>query len=77
VRGACRWLIDAGKDGQPIPRSALTRLEARIGLVDHIDTALAANDAAFFVPVLHRLERVHDLHGGAPNEKWLPESWRP
>src|SRR6478609_4803753 len=42
---------------------ALARLEARIGLVDHVNAALAAHDAAVLVAQLHRLERMTDLHG--------------
>src|SRR3954454_22361791 len=41
----------------------LARLEARVGLVDHVDAALAADDAAILVAQLHRLERMTDLHG--------------
>src|SRR5947208_15660619 len=42
---------------------ALARLEARVGLVDDVDAALAAHDAAILVAQLHRLERMTDLHG--------------
>src|SRR6185503_2272137 len=42
---------------------ALARLVARVGLVDHIDPALAADDAAILVPLLRRLQRIDDLHG--------------
>src|SRR5262249_51805258 len=42
---------------------ALTRLEARVGLVDDVDAALAAHDAAVLVARLHRLQRMADLHG--------------
>ena len=48
-------------------RSALARLEARIGLVDDIDPAPAADDAAILVPVLHRFQRVNDFHGLNPS----------
>jgi len=34
------------------PGSALASLEARIGLVDHIDPATAAHDTAILVPRL-------------------------
>jgi hypothetical protein len=43
--------------------SALARLEARIELIDDIDAALAADDAASLVAGLHRLEGIDDLHG--------------
>jgi hypothetical protein len=42
---------------------ALLGFEARIGLVDHIDHALAANDLAVAVATLERLKRATDLHG--------------
>ena len=41
----------------------LASLEARVGLVDHVNAALAAHDAAVLVTELHRLERMTDLHG--------------
>src|SRR5579871_3257925 len=40
---------------------ALAGLEAGIGLVDDVDAALAAHQAAGLVPGLHRLERIDDL----------------
>src|SRR3989344_2460632 len=48
---------------------ALLRLEARVGLVDHIDLALAAHDLAVAVTGLERLERAADLHGRRASEK--------
>src|SRR6059058_4208698 len=42
---------------------ALASLEARVGLVDDVNAALAAHDAAILVAQLHRLERMTDLHG--------------
>src|ERR1700730_1148108 len=41
---------------------ALAALIARVGLVDDVDAALAAHDAAILVAQLHGLERVADLH---------------
>jgi hypothetical protein len=58
--------------------SALLRLEARVGLVDHIDHALAPDDLAVPVAQLERLDRASDLHdlnstrrgpGRAPSNK--------
>jgi hypothetical protein len=43
-------------------RSALTRLEALLGLVDHIDTATATNHAVIAMAVLERLQAVANLH---------------
>src|SRR5688572_9651413 len=51
------------KLGRCSPGLALARLVARVGLVDHIDPALATNDAAILVPLLRRLQRIDDLHG--------------
>src|SRR5450830_1035689 len=42
---------------------ALLRLEARVGLVDDEDDALATHDLAVAVAGLQRLERATDLHG--------------
>src|SRR5436190_4421166 len=50
--------------------SALARLEARVGLVDDVNAALAAHDAAILVAQLHRLEGMTDLHG--PNSTKSP-----
>jgi len=41
---------------------ALLGFEAWVGLVDHIDPALAAHELAVAVPRLQRLERASDLH---------------
>ena len=46
--------------------SALARFKFALGLVDHIDAALATHNAAVTVPVLERAERVLDLHGLSP-----------
>src|SRR6185437_13361554 len=48
-----------------VARAVLTlaRLEARVGLVDDVDAALAAHDAAVLVAQLHGLQRMTDLHG--------------
>jgi len=43
-------------------QSALTCFEAALGLVDHVDAALAAHDAAIAMALLERAERVLDLH---------------
>src|SRR6185436_19105426 len=45
--------------------SALAGLEARVGLVDDVDAAFAAHDAAVLVAQLHGLERMADLHGSS------------
>ena len=47
-------------------QSALTSLEARVQLVDDVDTALAANQTVFAVTSLQRLERIFDLHFSDP-----------
>jgi hypothetical protein len=43
--------------------SALTGLEATVGLVDHIGATMAANHLAITVTSLEALEAVADLHG--------------
>ena len=43
--------------------SALLGLEARVGLVDDVNAALAAHDFAVAVAALQRLERGTDFHG--------------
>src|ERR1700744_3629642 len=51
------------RDGRDIGRaSALLGFEARVGLVDDIDPALAAHELAVAVTRLERLERASDLH---------------
>ena len=45
-------------------RSALARLEPRIGLVYDVNSPLAADDAAVLVTLLKRLEGIDDLHAG-------------
>jgi hypothetical protein len=42
---------------------ALTGFEPALRLVDNIDAALAAHDAAVAVTLLERAERIFDLHG--------------
>src|SRR5262249_49863225 len=53
-------------DGRPAHRStegsALLGFEARVGLVDDVDPALAAHELAVAVTRLERLERASDLH---------------
>ena len=47
-----------------LPRnSALAGLITRVGLVNEIDPALAANEAAILVARLRCLERINDFHG--------------
>jgi hypothetical protein len=41
---------------------ALTGLEARIGLVDDVDAAFTAHDAAVFVTRFGRLQRIPYFH---------------
>src|ERR1051325_4520478 len=43
-------------------RSALLGFEARVGLVDDVDPALAAHELAVAMARLQRLERASDLH---------------
>ena len=50
------------------PCLALTRLEAALGLVDHVDPALAAHEPVVPVPATQRFQRIADLHGSDP---WL------
>lgn len=58
-KGAPKWLLTAAL--------ALAGLEARIGLVDHINPALAADDAARLVAGFCRLQRIDDFHGVTEN----------
>jgi hypothetical protein len=62
---ALDFVIDRANRRQPIARerSALARLEARIGLVDHENLAAATDDLAVAVTGLRRLERGENLHG--------------
>ena len=45
---------------------ALTGFEPALRLVDDVDTALAAHNAAVAMAVLERTKRVLDLHGVSP-----------
>jgi hypothetical protein len=57
----------------------LTRLEARIGLADHVHTALAANDLAVRVTMFERLKRgcyFHGLKDGNESIRPLPVNAR-
>jgi hypothetical protein len=49
--------------------SALAGLEPALGLVDHVDPALAAHDAAIAMALLERAERVLDLHRSSPSSR--------
>src|SRR5690554_3840999 len=61
-------VIAAAKDrGQR--GSTLTRLEAAVGLVDHVDPAAAPDHAVVPVTVLERLQAVDDLHGGSSKQE--------
>src|SRR5262249_51231152 len=48
-------------------RSALARLVARVGLVDHIDPPLAPHDPAIAVALLEALQGIDDLHHTGPS----------
>jgi hypothetical protein len=47
-------------------KSALTRLEAPIGFVDHINASFTAYNAAITMALFRGLERVQDFHGPDP-----------
>jgi hypothetical protein len=47
--------------------STLARLEAALNLVDHVNPALAADQAVVAVPTAQRFQRVTDLHGNNPD----------
>ena len=53
---------------------ALTGLEARVGLVDHVEAALAAHDLAIAVTVLERPERAANFHCGLPEKAKAPRT---
>src|SRR5690348_1947279 len=57
-------------------RSALARLEAALHLVDHIDPALAADQAIGAVAAAQRFQRVTDLHGTCPDALKGPSEGR-
>jgi hypothetical protein len=47
-------------------RSALAGLELFLGLVDHVDAALAAHNLAIAMALLERAQRILDLHRSSP-----------
>src|ERR1700759_4257062 len=51
---------------------ALLGFEARVGLVDDVDPALAAHELAVAVTRLERLERASDLHDLNPGARERP-----
>ena len=53
---------------------ALTGLEATVGLVDHIDPALAAHHLAIAVAAFERAERVANLHRSCPHRGAQPSA---
>ena len=57
----------------PTPPSALAGLIARISLVDDIDPALPANDAAILMARLRSLQRINDFHGPVLKYETRPE----
>src|SRR5262245_39253583 len=61
-RRTARPDVGGGRSSRRTRRSALAGFEARVGLVDDVDAALAAHDAAVLVALLGGLQRVHDLH---------------
>jgi hypothetical protein len=61
VKKTTRFLICPAARNQS-GLSALTSLEARVGLVDDIDPALAADDAAILIAELCRFQRITNLH---------------
>ena len=56
--------------------SALLGFEARVGLVDDVDPALAAHELAVAVTRLERLERASDLHGTVSSSGPRTAGWR-
>src|SRR5271163_853278 len=66
------------RNAASIARSALARLIPRIGLVDDVDSPLAAHNAATLVPLLQCLQRIDDLHIRNPwsGSKHRDEPWR-
>jgi hypothetical protein len=55
-------LKPSARETQAGPNSALTSLETRLGLVDDISPATAANHAVIAVTTLEGLERIDDFH---------------
>jgi hypothetical protein len=53
--------------------SALARLEAAIGLVDHIGPATATDNAVIPVTAFERLEAIANLHGSSIRGMFPPK----
>jgi hypothetical protein len=51
--------------------SALPCFETRVALVDHVGTALAADDAAKAITLFRGFERVDDFHFSLPSTHFL------
>jgi hypothetical protein len=54
------------RTGTNIPGSALTRFEATVGLVDHIDATATTNHAVVTVASFKGLQRIDDFHRIVP-----------
>ncbi len=52
---------------KPSRKLALTRLEPALGLVDHINPALAADEAVVAMATAQGLQRITDFHGLKPS----------
>jgi hypothetical protein len=50
------------KPGLRIDGSALAGFEARLGLVDHVDPALAPDNLVVAMPATQRFQRITDFH---------------
>ena len=55
------------RPGPPPGRLALAGLEAALGLVDDVNSALTAHNAAIAMAVLERAERIPDFHRPSPH----------
>ena len=62
-----RW----GAAGKRIAKAALalTRLEAALDLIDHVDPSLAPDQAVVAMTAAQRFQRISDFHGC--NFRWL------
>src|SRR5690606_4923607 len=58
-----------GRENARPERSTLARLEAAVGLVDHVYPAAATDHAVVPVTILERLQAVDDLHGGSSKQE--------
>lgn len=67
LTGSCEARARTPSGSLLLRAAALTGLEARVGLADHVDLAATPHDAAIRVAHFRAAQRVDDLHSSTPS----------